>query len=172
MPDFTVKDVNGKTISLSDYRGKKILMTFYRNVGCPICNLRFHEIQEKAELFKSNNMSVVAVYESSPENMRKYLGNENPYAVMVPNQEHDLYHHYGIEKSPGKVFGGLFHGAIGKAARGKKLFGGQAVQQDGNGNTIGADFLVAEDGMVHTAYYGKFLSDHLPMEDIIKFLEN
>ena len=48
-PGFTINDVNGKTINLADYKGKKVLLTFYRNVGCPICNLRFHEIQEQSE---------------------------------------------------------------------------------------------------------------------------
>ncbi|MDI1255582.1 MAG: peroxiredoxin family protein [Flavobacterium sp.] len=169
-PVFTVKDVNGKTIKLSDYKGKKVLLTFYRNVGCPICNLRFHEIQEQAEYFKSKNIVVLAIYESSAENMKKYLGDESPYPVMIPNEELNLYQLYDIDKSSGKVIKGLFHGAIGKAKKGKKLFS-EPIKQDGNGNTIGADFLIDENGVVKTAYYGKYLGDHLPMENIKKILE-
>lgn len=168
-PGFTTNDVNGRTLNLADYKGKKVLLTFYRNVGCPICNLRFHEIQEQADYFKSKNLVVLAIYESSAENMRKYLQDENTYAVMVPNPEQNLYQLYDIDKSTGKALKGIFHGAIGKAKQGKKLYTTE-IKQDGNGNTIGADFLIDENGIVHTAYYGKFIGDHLPVEKIKAFI--
>jgi peroxiredoxin Q/BCP len=167
-PGFTIKDVNGKTIQLADYKGKKVLLTFYRNVGCPVCNLRFHEIEEQADYFKSKNLVVLAIYESSAENMKKYLEGENPNAVLVPNPEQDLYQLYAIDRSRGKVFKGLFHGLIGAAKKGEKLFKTK-MKQDGAATTIGADFLIDENGVVKTAYYGKFLGDHLPVENIKAF---
>ena len=168
-PTFTTTDVNGKPVSLADLRGKKILLTFYRNVGCPICNLRFHEIQEQAAYFKSKDLVVLAVYESSAENMKTYLDGENPYAVLIPNPDQSLYQLYEIERSTGKVFKSLFNGAMRKAKRGKKLFKAK-MKQDGHGNTIGGDFLIDEHGMVKTAYYGKFVGDHLPIEKIKDFI--
>ncbi|MEP6791253.1 MAG: redoxin domain-containing protein, partial [Ramlibacter sp.] len=33
-PDFTLKDANGKTIKLSDYRGKHVVLE-WTNPGCP-----------------------------------------------------------------------------------------------------------------------------------------
>ncbi|WP_343632746.1 redoxin domain-containing protein [Fluviicola sp.] len=168
-PVFTTTDVNGKTMSLADLKGKKVLLTFYRNVGCPICNLRFHEIQEQAAYFKSRNLVVLAVYESSAENMKTYLDGENPYAVLIPNPDQSLYKLYDIERSTGKVFKSLFHGAIGKAKEGKKLYK-TPMKQDGNANTIGGDFLIDENGTVKKAYYGKYIGDHLPLEQIKAFL--
>jgi len=168
-PAFTIKDVNGATLNLADLKGKKVLITFYRNAGCPVCNLRFHELQEQAEYFKSKNLVLLAIYESPAENMKAYLEGENPYAIIVPNPEQNLYQLYDIEKSSGKIIKGLFHGAIGKANAGKKLYKTK-LKQDGNANTIGADFLIDENGTVKIAYYGKFLGDHLPVEDIKHFL--
>jgi len=168
-PGFTINDVNGKIINLADYKGKKVLLTFYRNVGCPICNLRFHEIQEQSEYFKSKKLTVLSIYESSATNMKKYLEGENPYAEMVPNPEQDLYQLYGIEKSTGKALKSIFHDGIGKAKKGKQLFK-TTIKQDGNRNTIGADFLIDERGIVNTAYYGKFIGDHLSIDKIKAFL--
>lgn len=168
-PGFTIKDVNGKTINSADLKGKKILLTFYRNVGCPVCNLRFHELQEQADYFKSKNLVVLAVYESPAENMKKYLEGENPYAIMLPDPDQYLYRLFDVDRSTGKILKGIFHGAIGKAKEGKKLYK-TSIKQDGNGNTIGADFLIDESGLVKTAYYGRFLGDHLPVEKIKKFL--
>lgn len=168
-PSFTIKDVNGATVNLSDYKGKKLLITFYRNVGCPVCNLRFHEIQEQAELFKSKNLIVLAIYESSAENMKKYLEGENPYATMIPNPDQNLYKLYNIEQGMGKVLKGLFYGAMGKMKKGKKQFKSK-IELDGNKDRMSADFLVDEKGIINTAYYGKFLGDHLPIDEIKKFI--
>lgn len=48
-PDFEMQDINGKPIWLSDYRGKKIVLGFFRNVNCPFCNLRVHELMKMKE---------------------------------------------------------------------------------------------------------------------------
>ena len=169
-PDFTVQDVHGATINLAAYKGKKILLTFHRNTGCPVCNLRFHEIEQQTAYFKSKNLVVIAIYESSRENLKKYLENENPYAVMIPNPEQNLYKLYDIDHSLGKIFKGiLFRGTLKKVNEGKKLYKSK-MKQDGNANTIGADFLIDENGLVKRAYYGKFLGDNLPLEDIKTFL--
>jgi thioredoxin-dependent peroxiredoxin len=168
-PDFTIKDVNGKSINLADYKGNKVMLTFYRNVGCPVCNARFHELQEQSDYFKSKGLVLISVYESKPENMKKYLEGENPYAIMVPNPELNLYQLYNIEKSSVKLMKGMFHGAMGKMKLGKKLFR-EKIKQDGNNNRISADFLIDEEGKVATAYYGKFIGDHLSIDEIKKFL--
>lgn len=168
-PTFAIKDVNGKNINLSDYKGKKVLLTFYRNVGCPVCNLRFHELEEQADYFKSKGLVVLAVYESSAENMKKYLEGETFYANMIPNPEQNLYSLYHIDDSMGKMMKGMFHGAMGKMKKGKKQFKTK-IKQDGNKSTIGADFLIDENGTVTTAYYGKYIGDHLPLDDIKKFV--
>jgi peroxiredoxin Q/BCP len=168
-PIFTINDVNGTTVNLTDFKGKKVLLTFYRNVGCPICNLRFHELQEQADYFKSKGLVLLAVYESSAENMKQYLEGENPYAIMIPNQDQSLYQLYDIDKSMGKVMKGLFHGAMGKMKKGKDLFK-QKVKADGSSDRIGADFLIDENGKINTVYYGKFLGDHLPITEIKQFI--
>lgn len=170
-PNFTIKDVNGTTVNLTDFKGKKILLTFYRNVGCPICNLRFQELQQLADTFKTKGLILLAVYESTADNMKQYLEGENPYALMIPNPEQELYKLYDIDRSMGKMMKGMFHGAMGKMSKGKKLFK-QKIKQDGNSNRISADFLIDENGKVHTAHYGKYIGDHLPISDIIHFVNN
>lgn len=168
-PGFTVKDVNGNVTDLGLFRGKKVLLSFYRNVGCPICNFRFHELEQQSDLFARKGLVVLAVYESSAENMKQYLADERVYASMIPNPEEDLYELYDVDRSMGKMVKGMFHGAMGKMKRGKKMFKTK-VSQDGNSDRIGADFLIDEGGNIITAYYGKYVGDHLPLETIKKFI--
>ncbi len=168
-PTFTIKDVAGSTINLADYKGKKVLLCFYRNVGCPVCNLRFHELEGQAAYFKSKDLIVLSVYESSAVNMKHYVGNEYYYSVMLPNPDQSLYQLYDIDRSMGKVMKGMFHGAMGKMKAGKKLFK-KKMKQDGNKDRIGADFLIDENGNVLIAHYGKYIGDNLPVSEIKKFL--
>jgi peroxiredoxin Q/BCP len=168
-PAFIIKDLNGNTVNLTAYKGKKVMLSFYRNVGCPVCNLRFHELQEQANYFKSKGLVMLAIYESTAENMKQYVDGERLYATMVPNPDQRLYKLYEVERSVGKMMKGMFHGAMGKMKKGKRLFK-KEIKQDGNSNRIGADFLIDENGNVATAYYGKFIGDHLPIDTIKQFL--
>ena len=69
-PDFKVTDVYGNQVSISQFKGNKILLTFYRTAGCPVCNLRFHSVEQQSEFLKSNNVVFIAVYASQKENMQ------------------------------------------------------------------------------------------------------
>ena len=39
-PDFTATDINGKTVKLSDYKGKIVVIESY-NSDCPFCNNQY-----------------------------------------------------------------------------------------------------------------------------------
>ena len=101
--------------------------------------------------------------------MQQYVGDEAFYAIMVPNPDQSLYQLYEVEKSSGKMIRGMWHGAMGKMKKGKQLFK-EKIKQDGTATRIGADFLIDERGNLITAYYGKFLGDHLLLEAINQFL--
>jgi thioredoxin-dependent peroxiredoxin len=168
-PDFTTTDINGNTVQLSAFKGKKVFITFYRNVGCPVCNLRFHELQSLENIFKAKGTIVLAVYESSADNLKQYVDKEDYYTVMIANPGFDLYEKYAIERSTIKLLSSMFKGVIGKAEQGKKLFK-QKFDQDGHANLMGGEFLIDEKGKIVTTYYNKFIGDHLPIKDIKAFL--
>ncbi len=168
-PNFKTKDIQGNIIQLSDFKGQKVFLTFYRNVGCPVCNLRFHELLPLEEEFKERRVISLAIYESSENNLKRYIGNDHYYTTMVANPDFDLYEKYAIERSTLKLFTSIYKGVIGKAEKGKKLYK-EKFQQDGHANLMGAEFLINEDGVITTAYYNQFIGDHLPLNAIRAFL--
>lgn len=50
-PDFAVEDIYGNLVHLSDYQGKKVILGFFRNVNCPFCNMRVHQLMKLKESF-------------------------------------------------------------------------------------------------------------------------
>ena len=45
-PDFTLRDQDGEKVSLSDYRGRKVLLVFYPGDFSPVCGDQFSIYQE------------------------------------------------------------------------------------------------------------------------------
>lgn len=43
-PDFTLRDLNGKEVSLSDFRGKYVLINFWYT-GCKYCHMEMPDLQ-------------------------------------------------------------------------------------------------------------------------------
>ena len=170
-PDFKAKDIQGNTVQLSAFKGKKVFLTFYRNVGCPVCNLRFHELLPLEQEFKTKGVIVLAIYESSEDNLKRYIGNEHYYTAMIANSGFDLYEKYAIERSTLKLLSSIYKGVIAKAEQGKKLYK-EKFDQDGHANLIGAEFLIDENGKIKTAYYNQFIGDHLPVKDLKAFMNS
>ena len=144
-PTFRTLDVYGTVIDLKQLRGKNVYVAFERNAGCPVCNLRVHEMLKSAsELTRA--AEILFIYESSPEKMRDYLG-ENKYPFhFIADPEHKLYDLFAIEKSWAKMMTSIFNGLIPKAKAGQKLFKTR-ISQDGHTNTIPAEFIINEDGI-------------------------
>lgn len=170
-PDFQAKDISGSPVRISDLKGKKILLTFYRHVACPFTNLRFLELQALDSYFREMDLVVLAVYESGSENLQRYSHDESFYARMIANPEYDLYSLYDIEQSTLKILYSMYKGAYAKGEEGRRRFK-ENFCPEGRKDTLGADFLIDEAGLIQYAYYNQYLGDHLPVKDIIRFLKN
>lgn len=170
-PSFSVKDVDGKFHSIEQYKGQKILLSFYRNAGCPVSNYLFHELEQQKDYFSGKNVVLLSVYESAPENVKAFRDTNQYYQILLPNPGGSLYDLYGVEISRAKMTKGTLHGAMQKSKEGKKMFGTQKIKQDGQPNRIAADFIIDENGNVIAAYYGKYLGDKMPLPLIKKYID-
>ena len=59
-PDFTLKDLNGKTVSLSAFKGKVILLNFWAT-WCPPCRAEMPSLNKLYNILKPRGLEVVAV---------------------------------------------------------------------------------------------------------------
>ncbi len=59
-PDFTVKDINGKSHKLSDYRGKNVLVVFWAT-WCPPCNQEIPHLIELRNTFGEDELAILAI---------------------------------------------------------------------------------------------------------------
>ena len=168
-PDLLWPDIGGKTIRLSDYRGRYLLLSFYRYASCPFCNLRVHELLQRLPEFEMRGLSLVAVFQSAREAIMNHVGKQQPPFPIIPDPGHSIYRRYGVETSLQAFLLGLTL-RMGKAlkAMGKGFLPGR---MDGHVTLVPAAFLIGPDGSILIAYYGRDISDHLPIEIIFQQLD-
>jgi peroxiredoxin len=165
--DFEVKDLSGSKVSLGEYRGKRLMLSFYRYASCPLCNLRVHELAGHYDSMKEKGLLMLAFFQSPEDSIRRYVGKQDPPFRIVADPERKVYRLYGVESSWAGFLKGSLRVSSMIAAAGKGFFPGK---MEGDKAMIPADFLIGPDLIVERAYYGADIGDHMPLEDITAWL--
>ena len=79
-PGFTLKTTTGTTVSLSDYRGKPVVLYFNEGAGCGSCTAQMAEI-EKDVAFKASGITVLPIVMNSAEQI---LPDLQQFGVTTP----------------------------------------------------------------------------------------
>ncbi len=162
-PSFSTSDVLGQPVSREGLMGRRVLLSFMRDAGCPICELRLARLATLADSLKRANTRVVLIYESDAATMRQYLVDKNLPFTFIADPQGELYDQFGLEKSFAKVMLGFAKGVNKKIKAGQKLQTQEISREDAEKTRITADFILDEQGIVQRAYYGRYLGDHLPL---------
>lgn len=65
-PDFSVYDHNGNKISLSDFRGKKVVLWFYPKADTPGCTLEGQGFRDEFDSFQDKDVAILGVSLDTP----------------------------------------------------------------------------------------------------------
>jgi peroxiredoxin len=168
--DFTATTIEGKPFKLSDLKGKKIFLTFYRNGACVLCNLRAHEISLRQKAFDKAGIRIIAVFESSIEDMKPYVGKQKLGFTLLSDPEGKLYEQYGIKNSPELINAVMTNHSADKKIMEADQAGFKLTTQEGsNFFRIPADVLIDRDFNIIKIHHCDQLTDHLPLDEVLKF---
>jgi len=110
-PAFSGKDQNGKKISLTDYKGKKLVLYFYSEADTPTCTIESCNLRDNYSLLKKNGFEVLGV---SPDEEKKQKKFEVKYKLpfpLVADTSHDVLEKYGVWDQK-KLFGREYMGVL------------------------------------------------------------
>ena len=102
--DFKLKNLNGKELSLSDLKGKKVFLNFWAT-WCPPCKAEMPEIEKLYQETKNSNLVIVAVEIGEPLSTVKPFIDSNRYNFKVlidPDQK--VAAQYNITSIPTSYF--------------------------------------------------------------------
>lgn len=95
-PVFKGKDQNGDTISLADYKGKKIVLYFYPADDTPTCTVQACNLRDNHSLLKKKGFVVLGV---SPDEEKKHKKFEAKYELpfnLLADADHKIIDKYGV----------------------------------------------------------------------------
>ncbi|PKP09497.1 MAG: alkyl hydroperoxide reductase [Bacteroidetes bacterium HGW-Bacteroidetes-4] len=168
-PNFVATDIYGKEVKLSDYKGKKIILSFYRNVSCPFCNRRVHQIMGNNVKLKNAGVQMILLFESSSEKLSSSIYHKgiSPWPI-IGDPDKKIYNQYGVEQSTLKMMKTMLVANVSQAKKDTKELNLPA-DKDASMNLIPADFFIDENFKIVKAHYGKHLDDHVDIEELKAF---
>lgn len=171
-PRIKATDIFETEVDLGKYQGKKLLIAFFRHVGCPFCNIRAHTLQMAYPHLKRRGMEMIFFFESTKELLLANHFYENMAPVPIisdPNRE--WYKKYGVESSRSKSMKShiLFLVQTALVAKFKRL-PVHWMAGDESFNTIPAEFLIDEKGVLTKTNYWDNLKDRISMDEIMSFI--
>mgnify|MGYP001566022116 CR=1 FL=1 len=164
--DFSVSDYLNNQVTLSDFKGKKVLLSFFRGAACPFCNLRVRELINNYPKFEEKGIVIISFFASSKEEIYEYAGKQDAPFPIIPDPTLKFYTKYGVEQSslgmlkvmlkPMQVIRMMFSGFFNlKSSKDKPI--------------IPADFLIDENQIIQKAYYGSDFGDHINIQELLKW---
>jgi len=91
-PSFSLSTIDGKTISLADYKDKGIILNFWAT-WCPPCRAEIPDMIELQSEYESKNFTFIGVaVGDKPEKVKTYIKNQGinyPVAIGTPEITND-----------------------------------------------------------------------------------
>jgi peroxiredoxin Q/BCP len=127
-PAFSLSDQHGNTVSLGDFKGRKLLVYFYPEADTPGCTTQSCDLRDHRQEFAGLGVAVVGI---SPDEPTKQLAFDEKYSLGFPllaDTDHAVAEAWGTW--------------------GEKTYGGKTYL-----GIIRSSFLVDEDGRIERAWY-------------------
>ena len=104
-PDFTLQDMNGKNVSLKDFKGKNVLLIF-TTTWCPYCKKEVPELKEMYSKYKGKLEILAIDMNESKTKVESYIKKYQVTYTTLLDTEATVARNYGIRGVPTKVLVG------------------------------------------------------------------
>ena len=135
-PGFSLLDDTGKTVSLSDFAGRKVVVYFYPAAMTPGCTTQACDFSDSLDSLQAAGVSVLGISPDKPEKLAKFRANDSLTIPLLSDADKSVMQAYG--------------------AYGEKKMYGKTVE-----GVIRSTFVVDEDGKVERAMYNVKATGHV-----------
>ena len=135
-PDFTLPDADGNLISLSDHRGRRVIVYFYPAALTPGCTTQAVDFTSAAGDLAEAGLDIIGISPDPPEKLTRFREKEQLGITLLSDADKTALTAYG---------------AYGP----KKLYGKETV------GVIRSTFVVDADGRIEKAAYNVKATGHV-----------
>lgn len=108
-PSFSLKNQEGKTFKLSDYKGKRLALYFYPRDDTPGCTIQACNIRDNYSALKKKGITVLGISKDSMESHKKFSQKFEFDFPILADEEKTVIEKYGVFKEK-SMFGKSFMG--------------------------------------------------------------
>lgn len=109
-PDFVAVDQNEKTVKLSDFAGKKLVVFFYPKASTPGCTVEACNLRDNYQTFLAQNYEVVGVSADSVKRQSNFANKQElPFSLLADEDKKviEAFGVWGPKKFMGKEYDGI-----------------------------------------------------------------
>lgn len=112
-PDFTAIDQDGKTVKLSDHKGKRIVLYFYPKDDTPGCTKEACSFRDADDVFNSKGIKVFGISTDDEKSHQKFISKFQLPFDLLADTDKKVVEKYGVwgEKS---MYGRTYMGTLRK----------------------------------------------------------
>ncbi|QQZ63171.1 thioredoxin-dependent thiol peroxidase [Paenibacillus sonchi] len=110
VPDFTLPASTGQNISLSDYRGRKLVLYFYPKNMTPACTQEACDFRDAGDPIARGNAVVLGISPDSLSSHAKFIEKHSLPFPLLSDEDHTVSQLFGVwqlKKLYGKEFMGI-----------------------------------------------------------------
>jgi peroxiredoxin Q/BCP len=109
-PNFSGIDQEGKSHTLADYKGKKLVVFFYPKADTPGCTAEACDLRDNFERFKANNYELLGVSADSAKKQAKFADKFQLPFPLLADEDKSVIEAFGVwgpKKFMGREFDGI-----------------------------------------------------------------
>ena len=104
-PDFSAKDQNGETITLSQFKGKKVVLYFYPRDSTPGCTAQACDLRDNYQTLLDQNFIILGISTDTEKKHQNFIGKYDlPFPLIADTDKavHELYGTWQLKKFMGR----------------------------------------------------------------------
>ncbi|MDL4841880.1 thioredoxin-dependent thiol peroxidase [Aquibacillus rhizosphaerae] len=109
-PDFELKANNGEQVTLSDFKGKNVVLYFYPKDNTPGCTTEACDFRDKHQSFADLDAVILGVSPDSEESHKSFIDKHDlPFTLLVDENHKvaEAYEVWKLKKKPDKEYMGI-----------------------------------------------------------------
>lgn len=107
--DFTLEATNGETVTLSDFKGKNVVLFFYPKDQTPGCTREACDFRDAYQEFSDLNTVILGISKDSIASHQKFVEKQNLPFLLLSDPEGEVCEKYGVIKDK-NMFGRKYKG--------------------------------------------------------------
>ena len=109
-PAFTLLNQDDQPVSLSDFKGKKVLAYFYPKAMTPGCTVQACGLRDSKAELEAHNVVVLGISIDPIKRLPKFIERDNLNFTLLSDENHAVADQFGVwgeKKFMGKIYDGL-----------------------------------------------------------------